>query len=335
VNVIAKANALGESLHRAREVLTQSQRGLDDELKSLTQRVNILTVEVAMLNREIRYSEGGGVLANDFRDQRQTRLQELVRLTGASVREQADGYISVVVNGLLLVSDTRAAKLDSSVIGTSGLRQITFESASGLKFGIEEMLDAGEIGSVLDLRSRRLPEVISYLDQLAFTMVETFNAQHRLGFDLTGLAGSDFFSPMPSADGAAAQVKVEAALSSDPRRIAAAAVSNAVPGDNRNARAMMSLESTTHSVLGNLSFQDSFRSFVANVGFESAAARSALELREGLMEQTQAQREGVSGVNVDEEMTKIIMFQRAFDAASLLVRTTDSMYEQLIEMSRP
>jgi flagellar hook-associated protein 1 FlgK len=50
--------------------------------------------------------------------------------------------------------------------------------------------------------------------------------------------------------------------------------------------------------------------------------------------QTQAQREAVSGVNMDEEMTKMIVFQRAFEASSLLVRTADDMYGELIEMTR-
>lgn len=42
----------------------------------------------------------------------------------------------------------------------------------------------------------------------------------------------------------------------------------------------------------------------------------------------------MSGVSIDEEMTKLIQFQRAFEASSLLVRTADEMYQTLIDMAR-
>jgi flagellar hook-associated protein 1 FlgK len=50
--------------------------------------------------------------------------------------------------------------------------------------------------------------------------------------------------------------------------------------------------------------------------------------------QTQARRESVSGVSIDEEMTKLIQFQRAFEASSRLITTAADMYEALIEMAR-
>jgi flagellar hook-associated protein FlgK len=64
--------------------LIAGQRNLDDELASITTRVNLLTEQIAKLNGQIKFTEAGGVEANDFRDQRQTRVQELVRLTGAT-----------------------------------------------------------------------------------------------------------------------------------------------------------------------------------------------------------------------------------------------------------
>jgi flagellar hook-associated protein 1 FlgK len=64
------------------------------------------------------------------------------------------------------------------------------------------------------------------------------------------------------------------------------------------------------------------------------SAQTGLDFRQSLLTQTQARRESASGVNMDEEMTKLILFQRAFEASSLLVRTADEMYGALIEMTR-
>jgi flagellar hook-associated protein 1 FlgK len=334
VSVVGKANALGESLRRTRESLTSAQRNLDDELASVTSRVNILTGQIAELNGQIKFTEAGGVEANDFRDQRQTRVQELVRLTGATAREEADGQLTVNSNGLLLVSGERAGRLDSSTINGAGFHQVTFQSPSGLTFDATTLFQSGKISAVLDMRDNRMQSIIDRLDQIAVTLVNTFNTQHALGFDLNGAAGGDFFTPVAAAAGAAAVVQVNPALASDPRLIAAASAAGAVPGDNRNALALVNLRSVTHPGLGNLTIQDSYLALVGDIGSQVENAQAGLDFRQSLLTQTEARREAASGVNMDEEMTKLILFQRAFEASSLLVRTADEMYSTLIEMAR-
>jgi flagellar hook-associated protein 1 len=334
VSVIGKANALGENLRQVRELLTSAQRNLDDELESITNRVNLLTEQIATLNGQINFSEAGGAEANDFRDQRQTRIQELVRLTGATVREEADGQVTVVSNGLLLVSGQRAATLDSSTFNGAGFRQVIFQSPDGLTFDATTLFKTGKIGALLDMRDNRIQGIIDRLDQIAVTLVNTVNAQHALGFDLNGAAGSDFFTAIPAVAGAAAGVQINPTLASDPRLIAAASSATAVPGDNRNALALGNLRWVTHASLGNLTLQDGFLALVGDLGSQVESAQMSLDFRQSLLTQTQARREAASGVNIDEEMTKMILFQRAFEASSLLVRTADAMYGALIEMTR-
>ncbi|MGH7930374.1 MAG: flagellar hook-associated protein FlgK [Candidatus Binatia bacterium] len=334
VSVVGKATAVGESLRHARELLASSQRNLDDELESITNRVNLLTQQIAELNGQISFGEIGGVEANDFRDQRQTRIQELVRLTGATVREGADGQVAVISNGLLLVSGTRPATLDSSTLNGAGFRQIMFESPDGLTFDASTLFQTGKIGTVLEMRDNRIQDIIDRVDQIAVTLVNAVNAQHASGFDLSGVAGGDFFTPMPAVAGAAAVVRVNSALASDPRLIAAASSANTVPGDNRNALALLNLRSVSHVALGDLTLQDGYLALVGDIGSQVESAQMGLDFRQSLLMQTQAKREAVSGVNMDEEMTKMILFQRAFEASSLLVRAADDMYGELIEMTR-
>jgi len=334
VSLVGKANALAESLRQTRDLLTAAQRNLDDELASITTRVNLLTEQIAKLNGQIKFTEAGGVEANDFRDQRQTKVQELVRLTGATVREEADGQMTVVSNGLLFVSGERAGRLDSGTINGAGFHQVTFQSPSGLSFDATTLFQSGKIAAVLDMRDNRVQSIIDRLDQIAVALVDTFNAQHALGFDLNGAAGGDFFTPIAAVAGAAAVVQVNPAFASDPRLIAAASAAGAVPGDNRNALALVNLRSVTHASLNDLTIQDSFLALVGDIGSQVESAQAGLEFRQALLTQTQARRESASGVSIDEEMTKLILFQRAFEASSLLVRTADEMYGALIEMAR-
>jgi flagellar hook-associated protein 1 FlgK len=334
VSVIGKGNAVGESLRHARELLTASQHRLDDEIQSITNQVNLLTRQIAELNGQIGFSEIGGVEANDFRDQRQTLVQELVRLTGATAREDADGQVTLIASGLLLVSGGRAGSLDSNTLNGAGFREVIFRGPDGITFDATALIQTGKIGTVLEMRDNRLPSILVRLDTIAMTLVATVNAQHASGYDLSGTAGGDFFTSIPGLTGAAALVQVDPILATNPRLIAAASSATAVPGDNRNALALRNLRSVTHPALGNLSLEDSFLSLVGDIGMQVESAQVKLEFRQSLLTQSQVQRESVSGVNMDEEMTKLILFQRAFEASSLLVRTADEMYGDLIEMAR-
>lgn len=334
ISLIGKANALGQSLAQTRQILGSEQKNLDQNLQGAAQQVNSLVAQIAGLNVQISSTEVAGQPANDLRDQRQTLLQQLTKLTGATVREDTTGQVTANVGGLLLVGGNRYATLKTDTLNSAGLHVLTYQSPDGTSLDASSLFNQGEIGSLLNLRDSQLPGSIDRLDQFAKTLVDQVNTQHALGFDLTGAAGGNFFAPLSATAGAAANVQVDSAIVADPRRIAAAADAGAIPGDNRNAQALANLQSTTFAALGGLTLQDHFLSLVGDVGSQAQTAANQASFQQALLTQTQARRESVSGVNIDEEMTKLIQFQRAFESSSMLVRTADQMYQSLIEMVR-
>jgi flagellar hook-associated protein 1 FlgK len=332
ISLIGKANALGQALALTRQTLGGEQSNLDQNLQGAAQQVNGLVGQIATLNVQISTSEIGGQQANDFRDQRQSLLQQLTNLTGATTQEDASGQVTVNVGGLLLVGGNRYATLKTDTLNSAGLHAVTYQSPDGSSFDATTLFTQGQIGSLLNLRDSQVPGIISRLDQFAKTLVDQVNAQHGLGFDLTGAAGGNFFAPLSTTAGAAANVQVDSAIVADPRRIAAAAAASTVPGDNRNAQALATLQSTSFAALGGLTLEDHFLSLVGDVGSQAQTADSQARYQHLLLTQTQARRESVSGVSIDEEMTKLIQFQRAFESSSLMVRTADQMYQSLIDM---
>ena len=332
VSVIGKAKALAESLAQTRQTLTSVQKNLDANINSATQRVNGIVQQIASLNQQISSTEAGGDSANDFRDKRQSLLQEITSLTGATAREDSNGEVTVLAGGLLFVSGNRFASLQSSTVNANGLHDVTYQSPAGLSFNASSIFTQGKIGSLLNSRDTQVQGFIDKLDGFAKSLIDTVNTQHTVGFDLTGNAGGNFFTPIVATAGAAAAVQVDTALAADPRLIAAAASPDTLPGDNRNALALVNLQSTTLPALGGLTLQDGFLSLVGDIGSQAQNAQSNSDFQQALLSQAQARRESVSGVNTDEEMTKLIEFQRAFEASSLLIRRADEMYLSLINM---
>ena len=332
IAVVAKANALGDSIALTRQNLTSLQQNIDQDLQNSLARLNVVLPQIAELNKQIALGEASGDSANDFRDKRQTLLQEVTKLTGATAREDETGQVTVAVDGLLLVGGDRFASFQSNNFTAAGFHQVTYVSPDGNAFDATTLITEGKIGATVNARDHQAQDVVDGLDQFAKALVDTVNSQHALGFDLNGAAAGDFFTPIATSAGAAANVKVAGAVAADPRLIAAAASADALPGDNRNALAMVGLRSANVAALGGQTLENGFLSLIGTVGSQVESAQARFDFQQDLLSQTQARRESTSGVNVDEEMIKLIQFQRAFEASSLLVRTGDSMYQSLLEM---
>jgi len=45
-------------------------------------------------------------------------------------------------------------------------------------------------------------------------------------------------------------------------------------------------------------------------------------------------RDSVSGVSLDEEMTNLVKYQRAYQAAARLVSVADQLYQTLIDLGK-
>jgi len=332
IAVVAKANALGDSIALTRQNLTSLQQNIDQDLQNSLARLNVVLPQIAELNKQIALGEASGDSANDFRDKRQVLLQEVTKLTGATAREDETGQVTVAVDGLLLVGGDRFASFQSNNFTAAGFHQVTYVSPDGNAFDATTLITEGKIGATVNARDHQAQDVVDGLDQFAKALVDTVNSQHALGFDLNGAAGGDFFTPIATSAGAAANVKVAGAVAADPRLIAAAASADALPGDNRNALALVGLRSANVAALGGQTLENGFLSLIGTVGSQVESAQARFDFQQDLLSQTQARRESTSGVNVDEEMIKLIQFQRAFEASSLLVRTGDSMYQSLLEM---
>ena len=231
VSVIAKARALGENLNQTRQIFTSLQSNLDSDIQSAVQRVNNLTEQIASLNQQISYAEVAGETANDFRDQRQTLLQELTNLDRATAREDSQRQVTVTIGGLLLVGGARFATLDSNAVNAAGLHSVTYRGPDGSSFDASALITGGKIGSRVAARDGQVQDVIERLDLFAQALVTQFNTNMRSVLLKLGVAGGNLFTPIAATAGASANVQVDAASAADPRLVAAAASTSALPGE--------------------------------------------------------------------------------------------------------
>lgn len=104
-------------------------------------------------------------------------------------------------------------------------------------------------------------------------------------------------------------------------------------GDNRNALALAELEDAPVGPDG-LTFGEAYQRLVMSVGLEAQDAGDQETFYQGLVEQLSNMRDAVSGVSLDEELTNLVKFQRAYQAAARLVSVADELYQTLLAIKR-
>ncbi|MFV8836111.1 flagellar hook-associated protein FlgK [Aquisalimonas sp.] len=101
-------------------------------------------------------------------------------------------------------------------------------------------------------------------------------------------------------------------------------------GDNRNAQALAEVANEGLLNDGNDSPQDFFSRIVGEVGTETQRSQSARDAQESLLRQAEADRESVSGVNLEEEAADLLRFQQGFQAAAQAASVADNLFQTVI-----
>ncbi len=105
-------------------------------------------------------------------------------------------------------------------------------------------------------------------------------------------------------------------------------------GDAGNLARIVSLRDLDIDELDANTIEDFYADIVGDVGFETAAATSALQAQQQLLAQLAADREGVSGVNIDEEMVDMVRYQQSYEAAARFLAVAQEMTDTLINLGR-
>lgn len=202
--------AARQALVSSAETLTARFRALDARVSEITQGVqseisttlgsiNSYAAAIAELNQRVAVSRvnAGGAAAADLLDQRQQAIAELNQLVKVSTVEGKDGSLSVFIgSGQALVMGNRAKELQVGDKFDENGRPMVLIGIPGKEAVpiAETLLSGGALGGLLAVRRDGLEPAQRSLGLLATTMATAFNEQHRLGVDLNGQLGQDFFN---------------------------------------------------------------------------------------------------------------------------------------------
>jgi flagellar hook-associated protein 1 FlgK len=185
----------------------------------------------------------------------------------------------------------------------------------------------GKLGALLEMRDTTVPGYQTQLDTFARGLVEGLNGLHASGGDLEGRAGRAFFDPVgTSAD--------TIALALEPGRDESRVVAGADGGigDGALALAIAALGDQAQDGLGGRSLNQVYRGLAVAIGQHAGNATRDLEVQTSFITSLEEQRQALTGVNLDEEMTTMLVQQQAYQAAGRLIATIDEMMQSLLAL---
>ena len=320
-----------------------------ERLDNTVSRINSLATQVAELNVRIVGSESGGQSANDLRDQRDLKLDELSKIAGTRVVPQPNGSVSVIIGNSMLVEGDTAVPLSVQMeipnpAPATPLADVPVRIRLGTSPDRLAPL-AGELSAMVTVINKEIPGARNRLDAMASQLVAAVNGAHSAGYTFSGTtipgtAAGNFFDPgSVPAPVTAASIKLHSTIAGDPSKIAASGNASG-PTDNTVAQALSVLRNAEGTVSWTTpsggtetgSFIGFFRGLVTRLGIQTASATDDASVADNLTDQANLRRQSVSGVNTDEELVNMLRVQQSYQAATKMIKVAEEMLDTLISL---
>jgi flagellar hook-associated protein 1 FlgK len=315
-SLMAQASVLTDRFQQVDQNLAQVQTNASAQVSGDVTTANNLLQQIGQLNSQIQSLEVNAPgSAVQLRDQREGDLEQLAGIIPITVTEGSNGEDQVSTAGtggssVTLVNLAQATPLSfSGGVISAGSPPVALDPASGSLQGAL----AAATGPVQDLRTG--------LDQLAAQIVSAVNSAYNPG----GTTGGNFFDASGTTAGT---------IALDPSLSESSFQAGTSPGDNSLAVAVADVANQTFSTASggtiNGTITQAYAGTVANIGEAVSTVTAQAQDQSNVQTIVNNQRSAESGVSVDQEMSNLVIFQRAYQASSEVFQVVDDLLGGLI-----
>lgn len=197
--LLSQANALADRFHYLDQRLTDLRNGVNISITTAVNEINNLASSIATVNNQIvqASANASGQPPNDLLDKRDALIEQLAEHVSVSTLKQDNGAVNVFIgNGQTLVIGGTTNTLAVVPNQYDATRYEIGYSMGATTLNISNSITGGSLGGMLDYRNQILDTTQNALGRVAIGISATFNTQHRLGVDPSGVLGGNFFSPI-------------------------------------------------------------------------------------------------------------------------------------------
>jgi flagellar hook-associated protein 1 FlgK len=199
--LLSSAQALVQSLNSANQAVISQQTQVQNQANSYITTINSTIDQIAALNGQIRAQTAIGANPNTYKDQRDQLVDTLSQYVSTQTFVQADGSTLVTVDGHALVNDTVTYHLAAPVLGSNANGTLAFKVGfvgDPNPANPAAISTSGQLGGLIDLYNNKLIPYTNSLNDFANGLAAESDKVSLAGYDSTGQAGGQLFSPVVS-----------------------------------------------------------------------------------------------------------------------------------------
>ncbi len=358
--VLNQAAEVANTFHEAADSLTSVTHDVDSDLQQTVSQVNGLVSNLQTYNQQILNGD-----RNDagLQSQVYSTLEQLSQYVNISATPQADGSVTVLVNGqtpLVIGSDqfpisaqmTQPAQPPPAYPNGPPVVQILSSSGSD----ITSIVSSGQLGALVNLRNSILPSYIGSgsqqgsLNAMAQQFADTVNGilmagniKDAIPADADGNGGSPavtgvaLFAYATNEDGSPNATNIAQSLAVNPD-ITTSQLATITPGPPEVANgvplalaAMANPQGGTDEIDG-MSFTQYYANMAANIGSNLQNATNDQQVRQSSLAQAQNLRQQQTGVDLNSEAMTLVEFQRAYEATAQMITVLNQLTQDTINI---
>jgi flagellar hook-associated protein 1 FlgK len=336
-SVRESSSQLAMDVNRMDRELKEVAKNIDTRLEGYVGELNSLAKEVRDLNLMIEKTELGGGSCPDLHDKRDLALKKLGAMADISTNRDQNGRVTVTLAGrVAIVSGENVTALE--VMRTPPGTDPSNKKEGSLDIFVREpvptkltdRIKTGRLGGLLEVRDQDIAAAQDRINSIAYLISKEVNNLHRQGFGLDGGSGRNFFREPADINSAAEQMALSADISENLDAIAAAKDPSA-QSDNRMAVALSGV-GDLKGLAGdqNSSILDSYNGMVSELAVKTGANKRSLVFQKDVLTQLENTREGLVGVNLDEETANLVRFQHAYAANAKVLSVADELMQTVL-----
>ncbi|HPH96563.1 MAG TPA: flagellar hook-associated protein FlgK [Anaerolineaceae bacterium] len=316
-DTLERSKAVADSFNRRASALNKLRGEQDLTIRERVDEINELATQLARLNVEITHVESTNHQPNDLLDERDKILNRLSEISGAKAAFQQFGQVVVSIGGHTLVIGSRAFEVTATPDPANG-------NLVGVGWQDGEPFSpvAGELKGLMESRDGVVVDQLNRLNTMAISFMDRINAIHITGYDLNNVPGQALYTGTD-----ALSMRINTTLTAE--NLAAASVTNA-PGDGTIAKLINDVQRETLVGLNNMTLGDYNNLRIGDLGLTVKRSTSQAADHKTVMDALDQQRDSVSGVNLDEEATKMLAYQKSYQAATRMMTALDEMLDRVI-----
>lgn len=348
-SAVGKAGLLVASLNQTSGSIQAVRVQADQAMVASVSTINALLKSFDQTNHAVIAGNAGGRDVSDLLDRRDAILSDLAKEVSISTISSSNGDMSIYTDSgvALYQGSPRAVSLEPTTTYAAGVTgnavyidgvAVTGPSATMAPRG-------GALSGLAQVRDNYATTFQSQLDEVAFGLVSAFSQQSSTGTTRTGLFTWSGGPSLPAGGtpGMAASVGIDASVEANPALLRDGGIGGD-PSFVANATGSTTYSARLYSLLD---AYDAPRSFSAtalparlNVGDLAAQSQAWLEgARQSAADrwtnanaalvQTTAALANATGVNIDDQMSKMLDLENSYQASAKMMAMVDSMYAAL------